>query len=94
MLVLHQSQWNIEPGEAIRELLAALIQLRFLMRQDLLTTPKERALQDNYLEEMGHHVVKQTKLTNQLLNRLSILTENQNQQASIFSLCATFVKVF
>ena len=83
-LIRHYREWRVEPTGAIRELASQLVQLRFILRQVLLVSPRETAARDEYIEQAEKQGVKQNVTLQRLEERLEILTREQNKVVSVF----------
>ena len=81
-LIRHYRQWRVEPTGAIRELASQLVQLRFILRQVLLVSPRETAERDEFIERAEKQGAKQSVTLQRLEERLEVLTREQDKVVS------------
>ncbi|KAM7535334.1 hypothetical protein Aperf_G00000093009 [Anoplocephala perfoliata] len=87
-LIQHYQEWQVEPHGAIRELASYLVQLRFILRQMLLISPKETAARDEYIDWAKRQEAKQTVTLQRLEQhvRSMSLEHNKEQQLNVTDL--------
>lgn len=78
-LIRHYREWRVEPPSPLRELASQLVQLRFILRQILLVSPKESAERDEYIERAVIQSGKQDAVLKKLKERLETLTKEHNE---------------
>ncbi|VDL93720.1 unnamed protein product [Schistocephalus solidus] len=72
-LIRHYQEWEVEPSGPVKHMTSLLVQLRHLMRHELLTTPKERAQKDEYLAMAERRSLKQAKQVEEKNAEISLL---------------------
>ncbi len=83
-LVRHYREWQVEPTDPVKNLASILVQLRFILRQILLVTPKEAARRAEYIERAEKRGTEQAKSIQQLADQLATLTRAHNRVVGLY----------
>ncbi|VDD78598.1 unnamed protein product [Mesocestoides corti] len=75
VLIRHYKEWQVEPEDTVRDLASLLAQLRHILRQVLLITPRETALRSDYIEKTERRTKKDARTIQQLLQRLNDMNQ-------------------
>lgn len=73
-LIQHYREWEVEPHGVIRELTSYLVQLRFILRQALLVSPRETVARDEYIDWAQRQEARQTVALQRLEQQLKSMT--------------------
>ncbi|BHF72195.1 hypothetical protein SprV_0401525900 [Sparganum proliferum] len=91
-LLRHYKQWDVEACPAIKHLGSLLVQMRFLVRQALLTTTREKTMREEYQNKTERRMRRQARLIEEMTNDLSNQTEEHNKMAKLDSVTAEYEK--
>ncbi|VDL94172.1 unnamed protein product [Schistocephalus solidus] len=78
-LLRHYKQWDVEACPVLKHLGSLLVQMRFLVRQALLTTTKEKTMREEYQNKTERRMHRQLRLIEEMTTDLSNQTEEHNK---------------
>ncbi|VDN12176.1 unnamed protein product [Dibothriocephalus latus] len=78
-LLRHYQQWGVEACPPLKHMGSLLVQMRFLVRQALLTTTKEKTKREEYQNKTERRMRRQLRLIEEMTTDLSNQTEEHNK---------------
>nr|VZI42745.1 unnamed protein product [Spirometra erinaceieuropaei] len=81
-LLRHYKQWDVEACPAIKHLGSLLVQMRFLVRQALLTTTREKTMREEYQNKTERRMRRQARLIEEMTSDLATQTEEHNKMVN------------